>query len=116
MTQAPDGSVGRSTLSALFEFNRQRRPLRSVPLASGGAHRLLADSLGTLWVGTPDGLQMLKPGAAALRSVTLTDGRLTGGRCAAASSQSWRRHTAVSGLAARKDCSASPPANAWRVR
>jgi diguanylate cyclase (GGDEF)-like protein len=78
MAQAADGSVWLSTQLALIQFDRQRQPLRNVPLADGGAHRLLADSQGRLWVGTQDGLHLLEPGAAMLRPVPLADGQPLG--------------------------------------
>jgi diguanylate cyclase (GGDEF)-like protein len=63
MAQTSDGKVWISDEVGLYQFNRERRQLRQLPMVGGYARRLRAGSDGDLWIGTADGLYLLKAGA-----------------------------------------------------
>lgn len=70
MVQASDGTVWLGAGSALYQFSHERRQLQVLRHNAGLTRRLLADSAGSLWVGTQDGLYRLRPGSTSLARVT----------------------------------------------
>lgn len=70
MVQGRDGTVWLGAGSALYQFSRERRQLQVLRHNAGLTRRLLADSAGSLWVGTQDGLYRLRPGSTSLVRVT----------------------------------------------
>ncbi len=63
MAQTSDGKVWISDEAGLYQFGRERRQLRQLPLVGGYSRRLQAGRDGDLWIGTADGLYLLKAGA-----------------------------------------------------
>ncbi|MBT9491591.1 MAG: diguanylate cyclase [Paucibacter sp.] len=63
IAQTSDGKVWVSDEAGLYQFSRERRQLRQLPLVGGYSRRLRAGRDGDLWIGTADGLYLLKAGA-----------------------------------------------------
>lgn len=74
LVQAGDGTVWLASASALHQYDRQRRLLRSLAHGAGPVRRLLAGLDGTLWVATQDGLYRLVAGEPGLQRLGLSGG------------------------------------------
>ena len=75
MAQASDGTVWLAADTALYQYTRDRRPLRSLAHGGGRPHRLLGAADGSLWMGSHDGLHRLSPGASQWQRVAQVDGQ-----------------------------------------
>ncbi|MCV2370353.1 ligand-binding sensor domain-containing protein [Roseateles oligotrophus] len=79
MAQMADGKVWLATNAEMSQLDGRLRPLRKLAHAGGEARRLLAGSDGSLWLGTSDGLHVLRPSAAGLQRIALPAGEVFAG-------------------------------------
>lgn len=79
ITQSPDGSVWVGTDGGVYQFNAQRKLLRSYIAGKGRARRMLATDDGSVWVGTQDGVFRRMPGGERFDRLSLSEGAVLNG-------------------------------------
>ena len=79
ITQSTDGSVWVGSDGGVYQFNPQRKLLRSYSVGQGRARRMLATRDGSVWVGTQDGVYRRQAGSERFDRLNLQDGGVLSG-------------------------------------